>query len=42
MTTICKLVHMQTSEMPEKLDVEDLADFTVLCDKYDCANGVRA
>jgi hypothetical protein len=35
MTTICKLAHMQTSDNPEKLDVADLANFAVLCDKYD-------
>ncbi|KAF1833171.1 hypothetical protein BDW02DRAFT_631490 [Decorospora gaudefroyi] len=41
MTTICKLVHMQTSDIPEKLGVAELAQFAVLCDKYDCVDGVR-
>jgi hypothetical protein len=42
MTTVCKLLHMQTSDVPERLAVADLADFALLCDKYDCTNGVRA
>jgi hypothetical protein len=41
MTYICKLVHMQTSDVPEKLDILSLADFALLCDKYHCADGVR-
>jgi hypothetical protein len=42
MNTTCKLVHMQSSDVPESFAVADLADFALLCDKYDCANGVRA
>lgn len=41
MTFFCKLVHMKTDDIPGTLEISALVEFAVLCDKYDCANGVR-
>ena len=41
MTMLCKLIHLQNSEIPTKLELDALIDFALLCDKYDCADSVR-
>jgi hypothetical protein len=41
MTMFCKLTHLQNSDIPVKLELDDLIDFAIFCDKYDCADSVR-
>jgi hypothetical protein len=41
MSLFCHIVHMKTTEVPRQLDVNTLAGFAILCDKYDCVNAVR-
>jgi hypothetical protein len=41
MAILCKLVHMQTDDIPGALKISELVEFAVLCEKYNCANGVR-
>ncbi|KAH7348213.1 hypothetical protein BKA66DRAFT_400980, partial [Pyrenochaeta sp. MPI-SDFR-AT-0127] len=41
MTIVCRMIHMQTSDMPRQLEVDDFAGFAILCDKYDCIDAVR-
>ncbi|KAI4708106.1 uncharacterized protein J4E92_006292 [Alternaria infectoria] len=41
-TMICKIAHMQTSELPLKLAATVLSKIALLCNKYDCANVVRS
>lgn len=41
MTLPCKIVHFQTSDIPDKVDFIPLADFAFICDKYDCIDAVR-
>ena len=38
---ICKIAHMQTSELPLKLAVTVVSKIALACHKYDCANVVR-
>ncbi|KAF2790127.1 hypothetical protein K505DRAFT_365000 [Melanomma pulvis-pyrius CBS 109.77] len=41
MTILCKIIHLQIDDIPRQLDVINLANFAVLCDKYACINAVR-
>jgi hypothetical protein len=41
MTFLCKLFHLQTDDIPGTLEISGLVELAVLCDKYDCAKGVR-
>ncbi|KAH7125572.1 hypothetical protein B0J11DRAFT_434683 [Dendryphion nanum] len=36
MQMLCLLVHFRCSRLPRTVDIETLADFAVLCDKYQC------
>jgi hypothetical protein len=39
---ICKIAHMKTTELPEKLSVDAFTQFAVTSDKYQCAEAVKA
>jgi hypothetical protein len=39
---ICKIAHMKTTELPEKLSVDAFTQFAVTSDKYQCAEAVQA
>jgi hypothetical protein len=41
MEILCNIFHLRMSKVPEDLDPKSMADLTVLCDKYDCLEGVR-
>ncbi|KAH8717001.1 hypothetical protein GQ44DRAFT_829670 [Phaeosphaeriaceae sp. PMI808] len=41
MVLLCKVVHMQTSDISATMSVPSLAKFAFVCDKYDCTNAVR-
>ena len=41
MTILCNIFHMRTSDVPDTLDLDSLAGLAIICDKYDCLNGVR-
>jgi hypothetical protein len=41
MTMLCKLIHLQNSDIPSKLELDALINFAILCDKYDCTDSVR-
>lgn len=41
MSLLCRIIHMQTADIPPQLEVVALADFAVLCDKYNCIDSVR-
>jgi hypothetical protein len=41
MTMLCRLIHLQNSDIPFNLELDFLIDFAILCDKYDCADSVR-
>jgi hypothetical protein len=41
MTLLCRILHLQATEVPRQLDIVTLADLAVLCDKYACADAVR-
>ncbi|KAF2250526.1 hypothetical protein BU26DRAFT_562502 [Trematosphaeria pertusa] len=41
MLLLCMIIHLQTSDIPRRLDIIPLADFAILCDKYDCVDAVR-
>ena len=36
MTILCKIVHFQADDVLESVTLDALADFAILCDKYDC------
>ncbi|KAF2688730.1 hypothetical protein K458DRAFT_151766 [Lentithecium fluviatile CBS 122367] len=40
MSMLCHIIHLQTADVPRPLDVATLADFAILCDKYDCIDAV--
>lgn len=40
-TMVCKLIHLQNSDIPDKLELDDLIDFAIFCDKYNCSDSVR-
>ncbi|KAF2710754.1 hypothetical protein K504DRAFT_480867 [Pleomassaria siparia CBS 279.74] len=42
MQLACKLMHMQTRDISDKLDLDALVNFAILCDKYSCSHGARA
>ncbi|KAF2826505.1 hypothetical protein CC86DRAFT_467183 [Ophiobolus disseminans] len=42
MLLICKIAHLQTAGLPDKVSVDDLANFAILCDKYQCKEAVQA
>jgi len=42
MLLLCQIIHMKTSDIPRQLELNALADFAILCDKYDCVDAVRA
>ena len=39
---ICKIGHMQTSQLPTTLTAMDLFKLALVCNKYDCVGVVRA
>jgi hypothetical protein len=41
MEILCNIFHLRMSEVPEDLNAISLADLAILCDKYDCREGVR-
>jgi hypothetical protein len=41
MTMLCRLIHLQNSDIPFDLELDALIDLAILCDKYDCADSVR-
>lgn len=41
-TMICKIGHMQTSQLPTTLTAMDLFKLALVCNKYDCVGVVRA
>ncbi|KAF2651682.1 hypothetical protein K491DRAFT_555608, partial [Lophiostoma macrostomum CBS 122681] len=41
MTWLVKIIHSKTLDMPKSIDVQELAQFGVLCDKYDCVEATR-
>ncbi|ORY07150.1 hypothetical protein BCR34DRAFT_28570 [Clohesyomyces aquaticus] len=40
-TILCNVFHMASHALPTKMDPKSLADFAVLCDKYDCKDAVE-
>jgi hypothetical protein len=41
MEILCNIFHLRMLEVPEELALKSLADFALLCDKYDCREAVR-
>jgi hypothetical protein len=41
MELLCNIFHMRMSEVPDELDLKSLADFALICDKYDCREAIR-
>jgi hypothetical protein len=40
-TLLCKLTHMHHAGIPDNVSYDKLADFAVVCDKYQCTEAVR-
>jgi hypothetical protein len=38
---LCMITHMHLGDIPNQVSFDKLADFTVLCDKYQCTTAVR-
>ncbi|KAF2002501.1 hypothetical protein P154DRAFT_139782 [Amniculicola lignicola CBS 123094] len=38
---LCLVLHHRSSDIPDHLTCAELADFTLLCDKYDCIGAAR-
>ena len=41
-TTVCKIIHVQTADVATTTTPTKLADIAVVCHKYDCVDVVRA
>jgi hypothetical protein len=39
---LCRITHMQIDDVPDQVSPEKLADFAILCDKYQCLTAVRS
>jgi hypothetical protein len=39
---ICKIIHIQTSQLQTKLTAIAFANLAIVCNKYDCLDAVRA
>lgn len=40
MLLICKITHLRTAGLPDKISVDDFASFAGVCDKYQCIETV--
>jgi hypothetical protein len=38
---LCLITHLQTDDIPDSVPVSQLADFAIVCDKYQCTKAVE-
>jgi hypothetical protein len=39
---LCKITHLQLGDAPDQVSFDELADFAIVCDKYQCTTAVRS